>query len=110
MKGKELLVRSRAEVRKDQKRRIDKMILDMLAESSDKLKNMRTMTEEQRWIPVTEGLPECNESVVCYSTKWGGRCFVGYRGYISGDWIEDGILHLGDVTHWMPLPEPPKED
>lgn len=62
----------------------------------------------RKWIPVTERLPEKQADVVALSNKDGGYMFVGYRGYISGEWMENGILHIGDVTHWMPLPEPPK--
>lgn len=62
----------------------------------------------QEWIPVSERLPEKNEDVLAYSNKNGGYMFFGYRGYISGAWMEGGGLHIGDVTHWMPMPTPPK--
>ena len=61
-----------------------------------------------KWIPVTERLPEKDQYVWCYSNKYGGHFFVGYRSYLSGVWMEGGCMHLGNVTHWMPLPEPPK--
>lgn len=64
----------------------------------------------QEWISVTERLPEKQADVVALSNKNGGYMFVGYRGYISGEWMENGALHIGDVTHWMPIPEPPKGD
>ena len=60
----------------------------------------------QKWIPVTERLPEeeglylvavVNDHERRYSkTAW-------YHGH--GNWF----LHQ-KVTHWMPLPEPPKEE
>lgn len=62
----------------------------------------------QEWISVNDRLPEKNLDVFALSNKNGGHIFVGYRGYISGDWMENGSLHIGDVTHWIPLPEPPK--
>ena len=61
----------------------------------------------QEWISVKDRLPDKDKYVWCYSNKNGGDMFVGYRGYISGDWMEGGSLHIGDVTHWMPLPQPP---
>ena len=61
-----------------------------------------------KWISVEERLPEKDKDVLCYSNKNGGHLFFGYRGYISGEWMEGGSLHIGDVTHWMPLPEPPE--
>lgn len=60
------------------------------------------------WISVKDRLPEKDQDVLCYSNKNGGYKFFGYRGYISGEWMEGGVLHIGDVTHWMPLPKPPK--
>ena len=59
---------------------------------------------ESRWISVKERLPEKDKDVMCYSNKNGGHMFFGYRGWISGEWMEGGSLHIGDVTHWMPLP------
>lgn len=67
----------------------------------------------QCWIPVTERLPETiHEYVLCCDEK-GGQ-FVG--------WIGEGRIVSGKarafqnggkgryITHWMPLPEPPKEE
>ena len=60
------------------------------------------------WISVEERLPEKDKDVMCYSNKNGGHMFFGYRGWISGEWMEGGSLHIGDVTHWMPLPDAPE--
>lgn len=62
----------------------------------------------QRWIPVTERLPEEDVAVLCFSDSYGGTRFIGYIDYRCKAWIEDGMLHIGNVTHWMPLPKPPK--
>ena len=59
----------------------------------------------QNWISVKERLPEPGERVLyCY------RGFVG-EGYVSrsGDWERAGIWTFYCPSHWMPLPEPPKE-
>lgn len=56
--------------------------------------------EERRWIPVTERLPDVGIEVLIYSED-DGVC-VDYYGGDSFGYYE--------VTHWMPLPEPPKED
>ena len=72
----------------------------------------------QKWIPVTERLPERGKKVLCYHkfsgeewTDWedtiaentfNGFCVGGERKAVW-DWQGDF------VTHWMPLPEPPKE-
>ena len=81
----------------------------------------------QRWIPVTERLPEIVETkracknvyrksgrVLCACLQADGKKFVkeGYMEYFNDypkpNWIIPGTIH--SVTHWMPLPEPPKED
>lgn len=56
------------------------------------------------WISVNDRMPEEGENVLTY----GARPFydVFYINRLinkeSGEWLYDG------VTHWMPLPEPPK--
>ena len=64
----------------------------------------------QKWIPVSERLPEHGQIVLCYLRfddmrilQWDNQ-FYWWLGYGKGDdWQK------ADVTHWMPLPEPPKE-
>ena len=77
----------------------------------------------KKWIPVTERLPEgadgksiC-ENVIAYLNNGEVKEQV-CPGWLNGDkWyllVGDEDCHtvwgLGAVTHWMPLPEPPKED
>lgn len=68
---------------------------------------------EQKWIPVTERLPEEKRLVlaVCKS----GKIFVGDYWDCYGTIIwrirtaRDSTKNITQiVTHWMPLPEPPK--
>lgn len=63
-----------------------------------------------KWVSVEERLPKRDEYVWCYSNKNGGHFFMGYRGWYSGEWMEGGSCHIGEVTHWMPLLAPPKEE
>ena len=51
-----------------------------------------------RWIPVTERLPDIGIEVLVYSED-DGVCVDYYGGDSFGYY---------DVTHWMPLPKPPK--
>ena len=70
-----------------------------------------------RWIPVTERPPEdCTPVQVCYSgyySKEIGSDMLACR--YEGTWCYwDGEPCSYDpcrveITHWMPLPEPPKE-
>lgn len=63
----------------------------------------------QEWIPVTERLPE--QTSRCLVARWD---YVTDKPFIDILWFEKGVwwnrLHGGNyaVTHWMPLPEPPK--
>lgn len=69
--------------------------------------------EEQKWIPVKERLPEI-----------GQKCLIANREIVVRGWLRpDGVWKTGvssdeiwskfslyPPTHWMPLPEPQKED
>lgn len=62
-----------------------------------------------KWIPVTERLPK-NFSHVLGFMAWGGMSVVqceSERFYMQGSFAP---LPKEAVTHWMPLPEPPKEE
>ena len=62
-----------------------------------------------RWIPVSERLPEYNQRVMVYCEsktieKHVTACtYFGIR-YGAKRWSR----HCRNVTHWMPLPQPPK--
>ncbi|MDP0826586.1 DUF551 domain-containing protein [Klebsiella pneumoniae] len=85
--------------------------------------NGDTPAQSQGWIPVSERMPEMGEHQ-CYvlaadfkNHYWPNipNTQVG----VYGDWFADGNptwddgdgedLHLKEVTHWMPLPQPPTE-
>ena len=54
--------------------------------------------EERRWIPVTERLPDIGIEVLVYSEDDG----------ICVDCCDGDSFVCYYVTHWMPLPKPPK--
>lgn len=62
----------------------------------------------KEWISVDERLPETTENVLGCSDKDGGCIFIGYYRSDWDLWGENGLLHLGHVLYWMPLPEAPK--
>ncbi len=64
-----------------------------------------------KWIPVTERLPEGSGKYLCNvkSCLFRGATYQMILGHDKGGFY-DGCIGMDDVTHWMPLPEPPKED
>ena len=77
----------------------------------------------QRWIPVTERLPEelpkdsrewseCVRPTVDVLVKMKGTksLYTAWYSYSYKEWSDVREEHIfTNVTHWMPLPEPPKE-
>ena len=58
----------------------------------------------QEWISVKDRLPEKDEIVIICTDK----NFI-YAGELIGDtWFLDNDSWTATVTHWMPLPLPPK--
>ena len=61
----------------------------------------------QKWIPVSERLPEDCDVVLCHmgfdttTMQWDGRSKLWVNLFTD--------YEVNVVTHWMPLPEPPKE-
>lgn len=66
-------------------------------------KRLKELDQEQKWIPVTERLPEQGQEVIAYSGNILSPSVFAYK-FWRKDY--DTWVH---VTHWMPLPEPPKE-
>lgn len=61
----------------------------------------------QRWIPVGERLPEDCETVLVYAV---GYMELGWYDTDNGEWRSDEYTWDADeVTHWLPLPQTPKE-
>lgn len=70
------------------------------------------LREAQRWIPVSERLPESYVPVLvhrvhsyCDNDGYGDIRITARTGVINGnvaDWMETGGAYT--VTHWMPLP------
>ena len=59
-----------------------------------------------RWISVTERLPEKYSNCIVFSDGYVKEAHFCLENFY--DPIEDYMRYK--VTHWMPLPEPPKED
>lgn len=63
----------------------------------------------QEWIPVTERLPDDSAEVnLCTRSRIVG---TGFYDKYTKSWVQhySGGALCVDVTHWMPMPEAPKE-
>ena len=64
----------------------------------------------QEWISVKDRLPENDQWVLCFmKDKSFGTLRVFQWNYIDWQWNDGNKWYdENDVTHWMPLPQPPK--
>lgn len=62
--------------------------------------------QQMRWIPVEERLPKPQENPVI-ACDYTGVCLAWYSPTMG--WQYRTGLSGVDITHWMPLPQPPKE-
>ena len=66
----------------------------------------------QEWISVDDRIPENSGNyLVVHRNKYNGNTSIAIEAYIKcrvGEWWSNDYVY--DVTHWMPLPEPPKKE
>lgn len=87
----------------------DSALAKVIEDAYMTLKNGVTV---QKWIPVTERLPEQTDpaTAVLGITQKGRSHIVYYYKGVTNDMFTgfyDNAMKVA-VTHWMPLPEPPK--
>ena len=63
----------------------------------------------QEWIPVTERLPEYGERILTYDRYGHIRDRVLRKTGKTDLFTPDGLVAKKHITHWMPLPDEPKE-
>ena len=81
-------------------------LMEDLFEAADAIEEL----SKPKWISVEERLPEVGKCVLTISKF--GHCFDRTLREHNGGvllFAPDGLAPGKDVTHWMPLPEPPKE-
>ena len=72
----------------------------------------------RRWIPVTERLPKpyvdvitLRRDLLCEKYHAVGLEYITLHGVEEiPTWSKDHLTWKNKVTHWLPLPEPPKEE
>ena len=65
------------------------------------------MAEYGKWINVNDNLPELGKVVLVHGA--GGGIYTA-KLTVSGWWKLNSRFHTCDPTHWMPLPDAPKEE
>lgn len=83
-------------------------------DGQDLLDRINAIPAASPWHRVEDGLPGPHEYVLCCGKK--GGCFVGWTldnaDVVKANGHGRAFVHGGNArtfTHWMPLPEPPKE-
>ena len=56
------------------------------------------------WISVEDRLPDADMHYLVHSKRYGVQ-IDRYKGFWEGDYPVEDLI----VTHWMPLPQPPKD-
>ena len=97
---------------------IDKVCLDaadlierLTAENAKAEAERDALREKQRWIPVTERMPELEVPVLVLDRR-GNMIVRTLRRLVSDKeavFRPDGLAPRKNITHWMPLPEAPEE-
>jgi hypothetical protein len=93
----------------DQLANADKVMPD----SCEHILDMSKMVDVNGWISVKDRLPTQNGPILMWSRRLEDVPTCAAAGYELWNWSAEYSPHdyrLFDVTHWMPLPEPPKEE
>ena len=97
---------------KGQKKAIEELLVyfsGIVERASKAEARIAELEEKQRWIPVSERLPEIGFTGLC-QVAGNGYVIARYAPYDSeGGWTSDEIGYCF-VSHWMPLPPPPEEE
>ena len=96
-------------------------------EANEALKKFQlAVASKPRWIPVLERLPEKDGDYLAYVCLDDNEPFFGifpfdsnvpgfgywdeYYDPVTYGWAGSDFVVIKEVTHWMPLPTPPKEE
>lgn len=90
---------------------------DLLACTGDVIADALELLKAQEWISVKKDLPGIPCMVLITGKNGAGGSFGVVKGMYTHKkgWYRDDIGQYADgrgdvITHWMPLPEPPKEE
>lgn len=95
---------------------------ELLDDYTDLNKQLRTanteidrLQSESSWIPCSERMPDEDSYKWAVGITSTGRCIAfqehnAYENDTGGISVPTYLAHGSEITHWMPIPEPPKED
>lgn len=88
---------------------IDFFFCTLTPEDKEALRFAISALERDRWISVEEALPEEKRAVLVWQPQYLNSYVVTLS---EGEWYVFGGYgtKVFGVTHWRPLPEPPKEE
>lgn len=89
---------------------------EIIAELSERCReqeaDIKELLKEREWISAKDRLPKYEQDVLVYLIN-GEETRIVPCNYANGVWydcIMNCVAVPEHITHWMPLPEPPKED
>ena len=68
-----------------------------------------SMPPKEEWISVKDRLPKVKDDVLIYDSHHRNIYKAWYIGDIDVWFSNEYLPQFINITHWMPLPEPPKE-
>ena len=80
--------------------------LDYLME----IQRLENELKKYDWVSVKDRLPEDGQEVFAYCSEADSFEMLVLRCLSENMWINRALDIYENVTHWMPLPEPPKEN
>lgn len=95
----------------------DGKIIDVHIRDTDDVVKVFVPVRHERWVSVDDRLPDsCGfPCLLCGENSFGQiRVFEGFTGYMERGKLEwhsnqkDIDIDVWTITHWMPLPQPPK--
>jgi hypothetical protein len=85
----------------------------VMPDTCDHILDMGKMVDVHGWISVKDRLPEQDMQILAWSGGLGDIPPFCTGGYELWNWsikFSPNDCRLTGITHWMPLPEPPKEE
>jgi hypothetical protein len=74
------------------------------------LKTMKHMIEQITWVPVSDRLPDDEETVLLLTPALDEPCWPGYMECDTWFLVDGSRLDISDVTHWAHMPGGPGSD